>query len=87
LAPTVGIAATGFCYLGGILQVFIDEISKFFDCQQQQAAARLLQQIHQPSSIARLHLVYSSSTARSSSSSTNHDSRITFAGIILAGSQ
>jgi hypothetical protein len=22
LAPTVGIAATGFCYLGGILQLF-----------------------------------------------------------------
>jgi hypothetical protein len=30
LAPTVGIAATGFCYPGGILQVFIDKISKFF---------------------------------------------------------
>jgi hypothetical protein len=29
-APTVGIAATGFCYPGGILQVFIDKISKFF---------------------------------------------------------
>jgi hypothetical protein len=26
----VGIAATGFCYPGGILQVFIDKISKFF---------------------------------------------------------
>jgi hypothetical protein len=30
LAPTVGIAATGFCYPGGILQAFIDKISKFF---------------------------------------------------------
>jgi hypothetical protein len=51
LAPTVGIAATGFCYLGGILQLFhrryqqilidkiskffIDKISKFFGYQQQ----------------------------------------------------
>jgi hypothetical protein len=26
----VGIAATGFCYPGGILQAFIDKISKFF---------------------------------------------------------
>jgi hypothetical protein len=30
LAPTVGIVATGFCYPGGILQAFIDKISKFF---------------------------------------------------------
>jgi hypothetical protein len=30
LAPTVGSAATGFCYPGGILQAFIDKISKFF---------------------------------------------------------
>jgi hypothetical protein len=30
LAPTVGIAATGFCYPGGILQAFIDKINKFF---------------------------------------------------------
>jgi hypothetical protein len=30
LAPTVGIAATGFCYLGGILQFSIGDISKFF---------------------------------------------------------
>jgi hypothetical protein len=37
LAPTVGIAATGFCYPGGILQVFIDKISKFRDCQEQQS--------------------------------------------------
>jgi hypothetical protein len=36
LAPTVGIAATGFCYPGGILQVFIDKISKFYGCRQQQ---------------------------------------------------
>jgi hypothetical protein len=35
LAPTVGIATTGFCYPGGILQVFIDKISKFCSCQQQ----------------------------------------------------
>jgi hypothetical protein len=26
----MGIAATGFCYPGGILQAFIDKISKFF---------------------------------------------------------
>jgi hypothetical protein len=32
----MGIAATGFCYPGGILQVFIDKISKFYDCRQQQ---------------------------------------------------
>jgi hypothetical protein len=37
LAPTVGIAATGFCYPGGILQVFIDKISKFRGCQGQQS--------------------------------------------------
>jgi hypothetical protein len=30
LAPTVGIAATGFCYPGGILQAFVDKISKFY---------------------------------------------------------
>jgi hypothetical protein len=61
LAPTVGIAATGFCYPGGILQAFIDKISKFsigdiskffLHHQDQQilrlpvAAARSLQQIH-----------------------------------------
>jgi hypothetical protein len=33
LAPTVGIAATGFCYPGGILQVFIDKISKICGCR------------------------------------------------------
>jgi hypothetical protein len=30
LAPSVGIAATGFCYPGGILQAFIDKIRKLF---------------------------------------------------------
>jgi hypothetical protein len=30
LAPIVGIAATGFCYPGGILQAFIDKIRKLF---------------------------------------------------------
>jgi hypothetical protein len=30
LVPTVGIAATGFCYLGGSFNFFIDKISKFF---------------------------------------------------------
>jgi hypothetical protein len=42
LAPTVGIAATGFCYPGGILQIFIDKISKFCGCPT--AADRLFQQ-------------------------------------------
>jgi hypothetical protein len=41
LAPTVGIAATGFCYPGGILQVFINEINKFYDCRQQQQPDRI----------------------------------------------
>jgi hypothetical protein len=35
LAPTMGIATTGFCYPGRILQVFIDKISKFFGYQEQ----------------------------------------------------
>jgi hypothetical protein len=37
LAPTVGIVVTRFCYPGGILQVFIDKISKFRGCQEQQS--------------------------------------------------
>jgi hypothetical protein len=41
LAPTVGIAATGFCYLGGILKFFIDKISKFCGCRQQQQPDRI----------------------------------------------
>jgi hypothetical protein len=32
----MGIAATGFCYLGGILQLSIDKISKIYGCRQQQ---------------------------------------------------
>jgi hypothetical protein len=39
LAPTVGIAATGFCYPGGILQLFIDKINKFCDCSSSQIAS------------------------------------------------
>jgi hypothetical protein len=57
LALTVGIAATGFCYLGGILQLFIDKINKFCGYQQQHQSIRSLHQIHQSSSTARLHLL------------------------------
>jgi hypothetical protein len=39
LAPAVGIAATGFCYPGGILQ--LDKIDKFCGCRQQQQLDRI----------------------------------------------
>jgi hypothetical protein len=32
----MGIAATGFCYPGGILQAFSDKIIKFRGCRQKQ---------------------------------------------------
>jgi hypothetical protein len=44
LAPTVGIAATGFCYPGGILQLFHREDQQILWLPT--AAARSLQQIH-----------------------------------------
>jgi hypothetical protein len=36
LAPTVGIAATGFCYPGGILQIFHRQDQQIFHRQDQQ---------------------------------------------------
>jgi hypothetical protein len=44
LAPTVGIAATGFCHPGGILQLFHREDQQI--SRLPIAAARSLQQIH-----------------------------------------
>jgi hypothetical protein len=38
LAPIVGIATIGFYHLGGILQLFVNTISKFCGCQQQHQA-------------------------------------------------
>jgi hypothetical protein len=40
LALIVGIAMTGFCYPGGILQVFVNKISKFCGCRKQQQLDR-----------------------------------------------
>jgi hypothetical protein len=92
LAPTVGIAATGFCNPGGILQLFHRQDQQFFHRQDQQifyrqdqqilqlptAAVRLLQHIHQPSSTARSHMATSSTStaSRSSSSSARSSSPI-----------
>jgi hypothetical protein len=45
LAPTVGIAATGFCYLGGILQLFHRRYHQIFHRQDQQVFHRQDQQI------------------------------------------
>jgi hypothetical protein len=44
LAPTVGIAATGFCHPGGVLQLFHREDQQI--SRLPIAAARSLQQIH-----------------------------------------
>jgi hypothetical protein len=41
LAPTVGIVATGFCYPGGILQIFLSTRSAKFATADEAAAARL----------------------------------------------
>jgi hypothetical protein len=45
LAPTVGIAATGFCYPGGILQIFSSTRSASFHRQDQQVFHRQDQQL------------------------------------------
>jgi hypothetical protein len=55
LAPTVGIAATGFCHPGGILHLFH---------RQDQQILRLQQQ---PDCFKRSHLIGSSSSAKSTS--------------------
>jgi hypothetical protein len=44
LAPTVGIAATGFCYPGGILQLFHRRYQQIFLHHQDQQILRLRQQ-------------------------------------------
>jgi hypothetical protein len=55
LAPTVGIAATGFCYPGGILQIF--------HRQDQQIFHRQDQQIFRLPAAARSHQVITSTSA------------------------
>jgi hypothetical protein len=66
LAPTVGIAATGFCYPGGILQFFHRHDQQVFHRQDQQIFHRQDQQfLRLPTAAVRSHLDGSSSTARS----------------------
>jgi hypothetical protein len=63
LAPTVGIAATGFCYLGGILQIFIDKISKI--SRLPRAAVRLIQQdLSSTSAIVCIVKIFTASSSR-----------------------
>jgi hypothetical protein len=45
LAPTVGIVATGFCYPGGILQLFHRQDQQIFHQEDQQIFHRQDQQI------------------------------------------
>jgi hypothetical protein len=64
LAPTVGSAATGFCYPGGILQLFHRQDPSSFHRQDQQiwrlprAAARSLQQIQTGSFIVIIRKIF-----------------------------
>jgi hypothetical protein len=73
LAPTVGIAATRFCYPGGILQVFIDKISKFRGYQEQQSDrfSRIHHQ-HQLSSTSLRSSMLRHQESSSPSKSTDH---------------
>jgi hypothetical protein len=82
LAPTVGIAATGFCYPGGILQLSIGDISKFFLHRQDQqisrlptAAAKSLQQILAGSNMIIIDKVFINKVCSSSTSTTARTSQ------------
>jgi hypothetical protein len=64
LAPTVGIAATGFCYPGGILQIFHRQDQQIFHRQDQETFHRQDQQISRlPRAAVRLLQQNSSSTS------------------------
>jgi hypothetical protein len=64
LAPTVGIAATGFCYLGEILQLFHRRYQQNFSTSSRStnfaaaAAARSLQQIRAGSDMVIIDKIF-----------------------------
>jgi hypothetical protein len=78
LAPTVGIAATGFCYPGRILQLFhrryqqffsiSSKINKFYGCRQQKQSDRFNRIYHQHQLSSTSAIIYIVKIFKASSS-------------------